>query len=134
MGHDESRLSLKFQSDSLIWNILLKFIFTFLRSGVEAKRWVLPTRNASRIRQKVDNGVFFTRFPLPNLLCAGYSVKLKVSYNLSLNLIGQIQIFRYFLFFYLHESITARRAIRSTSIISGLLATIYPSVIVEPSQ
>ena len=39
---------------------LLKFIFPFLRSGVEAKRGVEfchSTRNASRIRQKVGNGV-----------------------------------------------------------------------------
>ena len=40
---------------------LLKFIFQFLRSGVEAKRGVEfchSTRNASRIRKKVGNGVF----------------------------------------------------------------------------
>ena len=39
---------------------LLKCIFRFLRSGVEAKRAVEYyhlTRNASRIRQKVRNGV-----------------------------------------------------------------------------
>ena len=39
---------------------LLKFIFPFLRSGVEAKRGVEfchSTRNASRIRQKVGSGV-----------------------------------------------------------------------------
>ena len=39
---------------------LLKFIFPFLRSGVETKRSVefyQSTRNASRIRQKVGNGV-----------------------------------------------------------------------------
>ena len=39
---------------------LLKFIFPFLRSGVEAKRGIEfchSTRNASRIRQKVGNGV-----------------------------------------------------------------------------
>ena len=39
---------------------LLKFIFTFLRSGVEAKRGIELchlTRNASRMRQKVGNGV-----------------------------------------------------------------------------
>ena len=38
----------------------MKFIFAFLRSGVEAKRGVEfchLTRNASRIRQKVGNGV-----------------------------------------------------------------------------
>ena len=58
---------------------VLKFLFPFLRSGIQAKRGVefyhLP-RNASRIRQKVGNGVYFPRFPLPTLLCAGYSVKL----------------------------------------------------------
>ena len=39
---------------------LLKFIFPFLRSGVDIKRGVdscHSTRNASRIRQKVGNGV-----------------------------------------------------------------------------
>ena len=39
---------------------LLKFIFPFLRSGVEAKRGIEfcpSTRNASRIQQKVGNGV-----------------------------------------------------------------------------
>ena len=39
---------------------LLKFIFPFLRSGVKAKRGVEfchSIRNASRIRQKVGNGV-----------------------------------------------------------------------------
>ena len=39
---------------------LLKFIFPFLRSGVEATRGVEfchSTRNASRIQQKVENGV-----------------------------------------------------------------------------
>ena len=58
---------------------LLKFKFPFLRSGVEAKRGVglcHLTRNASRIRQKVGNAVSFTKFLLPTLLCAGYSVKL----------------------------------------------------------
>ena len=41
-------------------NIYFKFIFPFLRSGVEAKRGVefcQSTRNASRIRQKMENGV-----------------------------------------------------------------------------
>ena len=58
---------------------LLEFIFPFLRSGVEAKRGVdfcHLTRNASRIRQKMGNRKSYTRFPLPTLLCAGYSVKL----------------------------------------------------------
>ena len=58
---------------------LLKFIFPFLRSGVEVQRGVEfchSTRNASRIRQKGGNGVLNARFPLPTLLCAGYSVKL----------------------------------------------------------
>ena len=53
---------------------VLKYIFPFLCSGVEAKRGVEfchSTRKASRIHQKVGNGV-----PLPTLLCAGYSVKL----------------------------------------------------------
>ena len=58
---------------------LFKFIFPFLRSSVEAKHGVEfchLTRNASRIRQKVGNGVSYTRFPLPTLRSAGYSVKL----------------------------------------------------------
>ena len=58
---------------------LLKFIFPFLRSGVEVKRGVEfchSTRNASRIRQKVGTECLSTRFPLPTLLCAGYSVML----------------------------------------------------------
>ena len=57
---------------------LLKFIFLFLCSGVEAKRGVEfchSTRNASRIRQKVewrgDTECLNTRFPLPTVLCAG---------------------------------------------------------------
>ena len=60
---------------------LLKFIFPFLRSGVEAKRGVEfchSTRNFPKIRQKVGN----TRFPLPTLLCAGYSVKLNFFFNI----------------------------------------------------
>ena len=39
---------------------LLKFIFPYLRTGVEAKRGVEfchSIRNASRVRQKVGNGV-----------------------------------------------------------------------------
>ena len=59
---------------------LLKFILPFLRSSVEDKRGVEfchSTRNASRIRQKVGNGVSYdTRFRLLTLLCAGYSVKM----------------------------------------------------------
>ena len=44
----------------------LKFIFPFLRSGVEAKRGVEfchSTRDASRIRQKVGNGVSQHKVP-----------------------------------------------------------------------
>ena len=58
---------------------LFTLMFSFLRSGVEAKSGVEfrhSTRNASRSRRKVGNGVSYTRFPLPTLLCAGYSVKL----------------------------------------------------------
>ena len=59
---------------------LFKFIFSFLRSGIEAKRGVEfchSARNAFRIRRK-DSGpeCLNTRFPLLTLLCAGYSVKL----------------------------------------------------------
>ena len=63
---------------------LFKFIFSFLRSDVEAKRGVAfrhSTRNASRIRQKWGTDCLNTRFPLPTLLFAGYSVKL-IYFNL----------------------------------------------------
>ena len=64
---------------------LLKFIFPFPRSGLEAKRGVEfchSTRKASRNQQKVGMECLNTRFPLPTLLCAGYSVKLILySYN-----------------------------------------------------
>ena len=53
---------------------LLKFIFPFLRSVVEDKRGVEfchSTRNASRIRQKVENGVCVTR----GSLCLPCSVR-----------------------------------------------------------
>ena len=46
--------------DSHSRRYLLKIIFPFLRSGVKDKRGVefcLSTRNASRIQQKVGNGV-----------------------------------------------------------------------------
>ena len=68
-----------FDPHSRRWNFYLKFIFPFLRSGVEVKRGVEfchLTRKASRIRQKVGNGVSYTKFPLPTLLWVGYSVKL----------------------------------------------------------
>ena len=62
-------------------------IFSCLRSGVEAEFGVEiwhSTRNASRIRRKVGDESFLTEtdslstgFPLPTLLCVGYSVKLK---------------------------------------------------------
>ena len=59
---------------------LLIFIFPFLRSCVEEKRgleFCHSTRNASRIRQKMGNGVSYdTRFLLPTLGHTGYSVKL----------------------------------------------------------
>ena len=63
---------------------LLKFIFPFLRSSVEAKRGVEfchLTRNASRMWQKVGNGVSDTTFLLSTLLCAAYSVKLMIYYH-----------------------------------------------------
>ena len=58
---------------------LLKFIFPFLRSGVEVTRGVEichSTRNASRIRQKVGNLVL-TRFPTtpPTTLCLSCCVR-----------------------------------------------------------
>ena len=50
---------------------LLTFIFSFLCSGVDAKRGV-KFRHSTRTSHMCLN----TRFPL--LLCAGYSVKLKL--------------------------------------------------------
>ena len=76
-----------FDLHSRRWNIYIKRIFPFLRSGVEAKRDVESchlTRNTSRIRQKVGNGLSYTRFPLLTLLCAGYSVKLIINIFISL--------------------------------------------------
>ena len=57
---------------------LFNFLFSFFRHGVEAKRSVefcQSARNASRIRQKVGNGLN-TKFHLSIPLFAGYSVKL----------------------------------------------------------
>ena len=56
-------------------NYLFKFIFLFLRSGVEAKggfEFRHSKRNAFRIWRKVK---LYTRFPFPIVLCTGYSVK-----------------------------------------------------------
>ena len=65
---------------------LRKCILSFLRSNVEANLSVEfrhSTRNASRVRLHAMPPEFSrkwgtenTRFPLPTLLCAGYSVKL----------------------------------------------------------
>ena len=58
---------------------IFKFIFSFRRSHVEAKRSVdvrHSARNASRIRRKLENGVHNTSFLCLTLLCARYSVKL----------------------------------------------------------
>ena len=53
---------------------LLKFIFPFLRSGVDDKReFCHSTRNASSTR---GTECLTTRFSLPTLQSAGYSVKL----------------------------------------------------------
>ena len=55
-------------------------IFSFLRSGVEAKRGVEfhhSIHSASSIRRKMKKGVSYIRFPLPMPFCAGHSVKLK---------------------------------------------------------
>ena len=67
-----------FDPHSRRWNIYLN-LFPFLRSDVKANRGVESchsTRNASRIRQKVETECLNTRFPLPTLLYSGYSVKL----------------------------------------------------------
>ena len=50
---------------------LLKFIFPFLRSGVEDKRGVEFCHS-----RKWGSECLNTRFPLPTLQCAGYSVKM----------------------------------------------------------
>ena len=58
---------------------LLKFIFSFLRSSVEVKRGVEfrhSTRNASTKLAESGGECLNTRFPLPTMLCAGYSVQL----------------------------------------------------------
>ena len=55
-------------------NYLFKFIFSFLRCGVgQAWDWVPPLNMRMQCLQtstENGNGVFYTRFPLPNLLCA----------------------------------------------------------------
>ena len=60
----------------------ITFIFSFLRFGIEALRGIEfhhSTYNASRSRLKMGgNLVLNTRFPLPTMLCAGYSVKLNI--------------------------------------------------------
>ena len=68
-----------FDPHSRKWNIYT-FIFPFLRSGVEAKRDVEcrhSTRNASRTWWNWRTECLNSRFPLPTLLCAGYSIKHK---------------------------------------------------------
>ena len=60
-------------------NVYLKFIFPFLRSGVEVKRGVgSATQHAMppEFGRKLGTECLSTGFPLPTLLCAGYSVKL----------------------------------------------------------
>ena len=55
-------------------NIYLNLFFT----GFEAKRggeFCHSTHNASRIGRKWGTVCLNTRFPLPTLLCAGYSMK-----------------------------------------------------------
>ena len=49
---------------------LFTYIFSFLRSGVKAKRGV-----------EVRHSTLNTRFPLPTLLCAEYSVKLIFNFD-----------------------------------------------------
>ena len=57
---------------------LLKFIFKFLRSGVEVKRGVefCHLTRTPEFGRKWGTECLNTRFPLPTLLCAGHSVKL----------------------------------------------------------
>ena len=58
---------------------LLKFIFPFLRSGVEAKRVLLSSAQhamSPEFGRNWGTECLNTRFPLPTLLCAGYSVKM----------------------------------------------------------
>ena len=64
---------------ALVSRQVFTFIFSFVSSGVEAKRsaeFRYSTRNASRIDGKWRTECLNTRFPLPTLLCVGYSVKL----------------------------------------------------------
>ena len=79
-----------FDPNSRKRNIYLNLYFHFfalkseVKSGVEFRH---STRNTSQIRQKVGNGVSYlltyTRFPLPTLLTAGYSVKLFFFINIT---------------------------------------------------
>ena len=57
---------------------LLKFIFPFLRSGVEVKRGVefCHSTMPPEFGRKWGTECLNAKFPLPTLLCAGYSVKL----------------------------------------------------------
>ena len=69
---------------------LLKFIFPFFRSGVEVKRSVEfchSTRNASRIRQKVGNGVLH-KFPSAYPAVCGIQRKADLFYFLNYVLSG----------------------------------------------
>ena len=70
---------------------LLKFIFPFLRSGVEAKpalssatQHAMPPESGKKWGTECLN----IRFPLPTLLCEGYSVKLKKKYLSHASVVG----------------------------------------------
>ena len=72
---DEILLIFKIYFLILLYYLYLKFIFPFLRSGVEAKGGIEfrhSTRNATECSPQCLN----IQFPLPTPLCAGYSVKL----------------------------------------------------------
>ena len=57
-------------------------IFSCLRSGNKAQaRRSVPPRNMQRLKNLAKIGVSYTRFPLPTLLYAAYSVKL-ISFKL----------------------------------------------------
>ena len=53
----------------------IKYLFKFILP-ISFLKFRHSTCNVSRIRRKVGNGVFNTRFLLPPLLCAIYNVKL----------------------------------------------------------
>ena len=87
----------------------ITFMLSFLRYGVKDKRGVEfchSTRNASRIRQKWGTECLNTRFPLPTLQCAGYSVKLFSTLSISRGRLSTTQLNSlpiYFIYIFYYE-------------------------------